>query len=93
MEFTNPFTPILQEIRELKKEVVELRNRIPVEKSIRRYSIQELEENTPLSGQTIRAAIKDGRIHAEQFGRKYLITAEEFDRVCVEAKSIKYQRQ
>jgi len=59
---------------------------------IKRYSPADISENTPLSTQTVLAAIKDGRIKAQRFGRKYLITAEEFDRVCQNAKSIKYQR-
>ncbi|MFS4446717.1 helix-turn-helix domain-containing protein [Maribacter sp. 2307UL18-2] len=59
---------------------------------IKRYSPQEISENTPLSTQTVLAAIKDGRIKAQRFGRKYLITAEEFERVCKDAKSLKYKR-
>lgn len=59
---------------------------------IKRYSPTDISDNTPLSTQTVLAAIKDGRIKAQRFGRKYLITAEEFDRVCEDAKSIKYQR-
>lgn len=59
---------------------------------IKRYSPADISENTPLSTQTVLAAIKDGRIKAQRFGRKYLITLEEFDRVCKDAKSIKYQR-
>jgi len=91
--FANPFAPILSEIQALRKDIANLNARIPDEKPIRRYSVQELAEQTPLSEQTILAAIKDGRINAERFGRKYLITAEEFNRVCVEVKSLKYMRK
>ena len=93
MDVANPFTSILHEIQALRNDIVELGKRIPKDAPVKRYSPQELADKTPLSTQTILAAIKDGRIKAERFGRKYLITAEEFNRVCLEAKSLKYQRQ
>lgn len=93
MEYTNPFAPILQEIKALRSDFNELRNKIPNHTPVQRYSPQELADKTPLSTQTILAAIKDGRINADRFGRKYLITAEEFNRVCKEAKSLKYMRK
>lgn len=59
---------------------------------LRRYSPQEIANNTPLGIHTVWNAIKDGRIKAQVFGKKYLITEEEFERVCQDAKSIKYKR-
>jgi len=59
---------------------------------LKKYSPKDIADNTPLGIQTVWAAIKDGRIKAKKFGRKYLIEQKEFDRVCQEAKSMKYQR-
>ncbi|MDB2606177.1 helix-turn-helix domain-containing protein [Zobellia sp.] len=88
----NPFVTIVQELGHIREEISELRRIIPKNQSVKRYSPRELSKNTPLSYQTIMAGIKDGRIKAERFGRKYLITQEEFERVCKEAKSILYKR-
>ena len=92
MEYTNPFTSILKEIDGLRADIGVLIERIPTEKKIKRYSPQDIADNTPLGIQTVWTAIKDGRIQAERFGRKYLIPADEFERVCKEAKSLKYKR-
>lgn len=59
---------------------------------LKKYSPKDIAENTPLGIQTVWTAIKDGRIKAEKFGRKYLIERGEFERVCKEAKSLKYKR-
>lgn len=75
---------ILQKLDDLEK--------IINDRPLKKYSPQEIAENTPLGIQTIWSAIKDGRIKAEKFGRKYLISKEEFERVCKEAKSLKYKR-
>lgn len=93
MDTTNPFTQIFQELRTLKEKVDELGDKIPKqEQSIRMYSPQEIADNTPLTVQTIRAAITDGRIKAKKIGRKIMISQEEFERACVEVKSLKYKR-
>ncbi|WP_437396630.1 hypothetical protein [Flagellimonas lutimaris] len=92
MDTTNPFTQILHEIKTLSNKVEELGNKIPKEQSIKRYSPQDIADNTPLTVSTVWTAIRDDRIKAQKFGRKYIITQEEFDRVCEEAKSIKYKR-
>jgi excisionase family DNA binding protein len=75
---------ILQKLDDLEK--------IINDRPLKKYSPQEIAENTPLGIQTIWSAIKDGRIKAEKFGRKYLISKDEFERVCKEAKSLKYKR-
>lgn len=67
-------------------------DRIIKKQPLKKYSPKDIADNTPLGIQTVWAAIKDGRIKAKKFGRKYLIEQEEFDRVCHEAKSMKYQR-
>lgn len=59
---------------------------------LKKYSPKDIAENTPLGIQTVWSAIKEGKIKAKKFGRKYLIEPEEFNRVCREAKSMKYQR-
>jgi excisionase family DNA binding protein len=86
-----PIEEILQGQKQINSKLLELENLFN-QNPIKRYSPQEISDNTPLSTQTVLAAIKDGRIKAQRLGRKYLITAEEFDRVCQEAKSLKYQR-
>lgn len=86
------FEPVLKEIRSLRSEVSSLRERIPENQSIKRYSPQDIADHTPLSVQTVWAMIKDGRIKAERLGRQYLITQEDFDKACRDAKSLKYQR-
>ncbi len=88
----NPYEAILNELQGLRTDIETLSNRIPENISIQKYSPKELANRTPISEQTIIAAIKDGRIKAERFGRKYLIPEKEFLRVCKEVKSIKYQR-
>lgn len=75
---------ILQKLDDLEK--------IINDRPLKKYSPQEIAENTPLGIQTVWSAIKDGRIKAEKFGRKYLISKDEFERVCKEAKSLKYKR-
>lgn len=75
---------ILQKLDDLEK--------IINDRPLKKYSPQEIAENTPLGIQTVWSAIKDGRIKAERFGRKYLISKDEFERVCEEAKSLKYKR-
>ena len=86
------FEPVLKELRSLRSEVEILRARIPENPTIKRYTPQDIAENTPLSVQTVWAMIKDGRIKAERIGRKYLITHDEFDRACNEVRSLKYKR-
>lgn len=86
-----PIEEILEGQKQINLELLELKillNQNP----IKRYSPTDISDNTPLSTQTVLAAIKDGRIKAQRFGRKYLITAEEFDRVCQDVKSLKYKR-
>ncbi|WP_445381223.1 helix-turn-helix domain-containing protein [Robiginitalea sp. IMCC43444] len=92
MDSTIFFTPILNEIRSLKKDLTLLLDRVPENQEIKRYTPKDIAENTPLSIQTVWAMIKDGRIKAERIGRKYLITQLEFDRACQEVKSLKYKR-
>lgn len=89
----NPFEKLFKEIDLIKISLEEIKNRLPEEKEIKHYSPQDLANNTPMGVQTIRKKIKDGVINAKQFGRKYFITAEEFNKVCKEAKSLKYQRK
>lgn len=89
---TNPFDAIMDKLLSIEKEVNEIKKSID-KQPLKKYSPQEIAENTPLGIQTVRASIKDGRIKAEKFGRKYLISKDEFERVCKEAKSLKYQRK
>ncbi|MDF0706615.1 hypothetical protein [Flagellimonas okinawensis] len=91
MEY-NPHLELLQEIRGLKSSIQLIVDRLPEEQEIKHYSPQDLADNTPMGVQTIRRKIKEGVINAKQLGRKYFITAEEFNRVCKEAKSLKYKR-
>lgn len=88
----NPYELILSELKQLRSEVRELKNRIPDETPVKRYSPQDLADATPLSIQTIHRAIKDGRIKAEKLGNRYLITSDEFNRACREVRSLKYKR-
>jgi len=92
----NPYEILQNQIKTLRKDMDAkldaILNRLCENKPIKRYSPQDISENTPLGIQTVWAAIKDGRIKAEKFGRKYLITREEFDRVCSEARSLKHKR-
>ncbi|MCL6272530.1 helix-turn-helix domain-containing protein [Muricauda sp. 2012CJ35-5] len=88
----NPYEAILAEISSLKTDIATLSDKIPEEVSVKKYSPKQLADVTPLSEQTIINAIRDGRIKAEKFSTKYLITDTEFNRVCKEVKSIKYKR-
>ena len=88
----NPFEQVIDEIKEIKSLMFDLQETIKSNQPLRRYSPQDIAANTPIGIQTVRTAIKDGRIKAEKFGHKYLITSEEFQRVCKEAKSLKYKR-
>lgn len=89
---TNPFDEIILRLTEIQKQLDEVKRALPENNPIKRYSVQELAENTPLGVQTIRARIQDGTIKAKRLGNKYLITAEEFKRVCQDARSLKYKR-
>lgn len=88
----NPFKNILDELREVKVLLNEVKEKLPEENPIKRYSPQEIADETGISVQTVWAALKDGRIKGKKFGKRYLITPEEFDRACSEIKTIKYRR-
>ncbi len=88
----NPFEIIASQYSEIIERLKRIEETQPKENPIKRYSIQDIADNTPIGVQTIRSRIKDGTIKAQKFGNKYLITAEEFNRVCKEVKSIKYKR-
>jgi excisionase family DNA binding protein len=92
MDTTTLFAPILDELKSLRGDIDTLLNRVPEYRPIKRYTPQDIAKHTPLSIQTIWTCIKDGRIKAERIGRKYLITQQEFERACKEAKSLKYKR-
>lgn len=89
----NPFEKLFNEIEKINRSLEEIKQRLPEEQEIKHYSPQDLADNTPMSVQTIRSKIKEGVINAKQLGRKYFITAEEFNRVCKDAKSLKYKRK
>ncbi|MDT0608009.1 hypothetical protein [Croceitalea rosinachiae] len=86
-----PFEDLVEGQKIILQRLDEIDTRIN-KQPLKKYSPKDIADNTPLGIQTVWAAIKDGRIKAEKFGRKYLITAKEFNRVCEEAKSMKYQR-
>ena len=88
----NPYKVILDKIQVVDSRLDELLERIPKEIPIQRYSPQELAQATGIGTQTILTCLKDGRIKGKRFGRKYLISAEEFDRACSEIRTIKYKR-
>ena len=92
MDYSISLTPILEEIHSLKEDMAKLLDRVPELKPIKRFTPRDIAENTPLSIQTVRTMIKDGRIKAERIGRKYLIHPDEFYRACKEVKSLKYKR-
>lgn len=87
----NPFELIINELNDLKIELSKISEKIN-DIPIRKYSPKDIADNTPLSEQTVRAMIHDGRIKAEYLGSKYLITAEEFNKACKQVKSLKYKR-
>jgi excisionase family DNA binding protein len=89
----NPFEIILSQLSEYNERLKSIEEALTKEKSIKRYSVQDIADNTPIGAQTIRNMIKKGTIKAEQFGNKYLITGEEFNRVCREVKTLKYKRE
>lgn len=86
-----PIEELLESNRKILTKLALLEDKIN-EKPLKKYSPQDIVNNTPLGIQTVWAACKDGRIKAQKFGRKYLIPADEFNRVCKDVKSIKYQR-
>jgi hypothetical protein len=87
------FDKLFQEFADLNERFDALEEVLTNENLIKRYSVQDIADNTPLGTQTIRARIMDGTIKAQRLGNKYLITAKEFNRVCKEAKSLKYKRK
>lgn len=89
----NPFDEILDRLDQLQEQLNELKGLLPDKNPIRKYSVQELANETPLGAQTIRSLIQDGTIKAQRLGNKYLITPEEFNRVCQEARSMRYKRK
>lgn len=92
----NPFDEVLEEIRVLRKEVLDelrdIKSLIRKGNEIKKYSPQELADKSPISKGTIMNMIRDGRIKYQRIGRKYLITQEEFDRVCSQGAAIMYNR-
>lgn len=88
----NPYEVILIEIKNLQTDVNILLQRISEERPIKYYSPQDIADNTPVGIQTVRSKIKKGIIEAKQIGRKYLISQQEFERICKDAKSLKYKR-
>lgn len=89
----NPYEVLDSKITSLEEKLDILLNRIPQQKSIKYYSPQDIADNTPVGIQTVRSKIKNGSIIAKQIGRKYLIPQEEFERICKDAKSLKYKRK
>lgn len=88
----NPFEIIASQFSEINERLKSIEEALAKENPIKRYSIQDIADNTPIGVQTIRNMIKKGTIKAEQIGNKYLITGEEFNRVCMEVKTLKYKR-
>ena len=91
MVMTIPFEDLVEGQKTILQRLDELDKRFKSQ-TLKKYSPKDIADNTPLGIQTVCAAIKEGRIKAEKFGRKYLIAHDEFNRVCKEAKSLKYQR-
>lgn len=44
------------------------------------YTVEETADHFRVSGQTVRLWIRDGKINAHRFGRKWLIPASEIER-------------
>lgn len=86
-----PIEDLIEGQKKILSRLSEVESLIP-KQQIKRYSPQELAEATGVSVQTIWGALKDGRIAGKKFGKRYLITADEFDRACSEIKTIKYKR-
>lgn len=87
-----PIEELIQGQKEILSKISILEKKIPENQSIVRYTPQELADKAKVSVQLIWAALKDGRIKGKKFGKRYLITADEFERACEEIKTIKYKR-
>lgn len=48
------------------------------------YTAEELADYIKVSGQTVRAWIRDGKVHATKFGRSWRIAEEEVRRIVAE---------
>jgi excisionase family DNA binding protein len=87
----NPFSEILNELKELKTNFQELRNKLEVE-PYKIYSVKELSILSGASELTIRNWIKEGKIKANRIGRKLFIEHSQFENGLQEVKSLKYKR-
>jgi len=88
----NPFESLSKEIQEVKELLADVKQSIPKSQPLKRYTPQEVAEATGVSVQTIWNALNDGRIQGKKFGKRYLISVDEFDRACDEIKTIKFKR-
>ncbi len=93
---SNPFEDLKNELKqgflELKSELKEVKNTLQKATSNKHYTVQDISADTGLCDQTIRKFFKNGTIKGKRLGRKYVVTQDEFDRVCSDVKSLKYQR-
>jgi excisionase family DNA binding protein len=92
----NPFEDLKTEFNrcfsELKSELMEVKTAVQKSSSNKHYTVQEISANTGLCDQTIRKLFKNGMIKGKRLGRKYIVSQDEFDRICSDVKTLKYQR-
>ncbi len=56
------------------------------------YSVIDIAEKTDTSPQTVRKILKENDIQIRRFGRKFIVSHEQFEKACELVKTKKYRR-
>lgn len=88
----NPYEILLNEVKEVKSLLVNLKNQPDKELQHKFYSIKEAAKILKVDPQTIKKHISKGTLKAEKFGRFYRIKHFDLFDSTNEVKSLKYKR-
>lgn len=92
----NPFEDLRNDLNntllEVKSELVKVNITLQKIRANKYYSVQDISAATGNCDQTIRKLFKTGEIKGIRLGRKYMVTQDEFDRICSNVKTLNYKR-
>lgn len=88
----NPFEQIFNQLSSLKSEIIELKKDSKEDLSKKLYTKKEAAKILKVSEQSVSNYIKEGKIKAENIGRRVRIYHYELFNSLEEVKSLKYKR-
>jgi len=60
--------------------------------SSKEYSVLDIAERTDTTPQTVRKILKENDIQIRRFGRKFIVSQDQFEKACELVKTKKYRR-